>query len=231
MSTTIDSSHKIKDLSDASTKIYENANLMLITWLLENKPHLITKEYKKEVEKHAADEEKYIKQTIFRNLKVPPLVFSEFTGHDFTEWMLSRKNENGKLFGKSCYENYRSALYHLYKNYNQKFSSEMKPIIIDFFHTFKEDEDDTTALKRHKTPTRKSKKRKTTPTEDEMKGDMIKRVKENAQSVILLPPSKKDLYAYWKERLGYSMEHDQFKEMWKRLKKDVLDHVHEYNIK
>lgn len=107
----------------------------------------------------------------------------------------------------------------------------MKLIIVDFFHTFKEDEDDTTALKRHKTPTRKSKKRKTTPTEDEMKGDMIKRVKENAQSVILLPPSKKDLYAYWKERLGYSMEHDQFKEMWKRLKKDVLDHVHEYNIK
>ena len=87
MSTTIDSSHKIKDLSDASTKIYENANLMLITWLLENKPHLITKEYKKEVKKHAADEEKYTKQTIFRNLKVPPLVFSEFTGHDFTEWM------------------------------------------------------------------------------------------------------------------------------------------------
>merc|ERR1711862_495469 len=81
----------------------------------------------------------FIKSTIFRSLEIAPIKFKYFTGHDFVAWLSTQKRPNGEWFTCSAYTNYRSGLYHLFKNYEQELSPAFELTVQMFFDNLPKD--------------------------------------------------------------------------------------------
>jgi len=131
-------------------------------------------DYQEEIRRHACDKEAFIKSTIFRNLKIQPIKFDEFTGHDFVAWLSSLKRENGEWWTYSLHRNHRSGLYHLHMNYEVEVKKGFRLTVDDFFRILPKQKYDE-AVEQHRTgglrnppnhisPTPPKKKRKTSQT-------------------------------------------------------------------
>lgn len=153
-----------ENLAEASRKTYEGSCTMLILWMLQHYPNLIPAEYKEESKEHSADEETFVKSTIFRNLKFHPIIFSEFTGRHSIEWLSTLKRPNGDWFTYSAYTNHRAGLYRMHVNYDVDVSEGMKLSIDEFFRALPkqkyESNTKSKARKNNASPSMSSKKRK-----------------------------------------------------------------------
>lgn len=118
---------KLKNLSKNSTKMYERNCAFLIQWLLDNKPALITDNYKKELRRNQ-NEGKFIENSIFRQNVTPPIVFSDLKGEDIVAWLSSILRPNGDWFGSSVYRNHKNALKHFLYYYGLNISQYEKQI-------------------------------------------------------------------------------------------------------
>jgi len=238
---------KLKEnLSEASTKTYEGSCMALILWLLENKIHLIPNTFEEEVRRHASDKEAFIKSTIFRNLKVPPIRFDKFTGHDFVAWLSTLKRQNGEWWTYSAYTNHRSGLYHLHMNYEAEVTEGFRQTVDDFFRLLPMQKHDTAVniTEQKKSDGLNSPSRQVSPIPppsqttmsttssspgeqdtlcNEIVKDVLINIKKSEWGGVSFQELRSSLKNQWKEKLN--IPNGEFKELWKRVKKEVQDHL------
>ena len=229
-----------ENLSEASTKTYEGSCAALTLWLLQNKPQLLPEAYQEKIRQHTSDKEAFIKSTIFRNLKFPPIKFDEFSGHDFVAWLSTLKRGNGEWWTHSLYTNHRSGLYHLHMNYEVEVTEGFRLIVDDFFRILpKQKYDEAIIMKKRKSndysnsshkisPTLLQKKRKSFQTNEqdtlcnEIVQDALKNLRK-ANRETSYQELRSSLKYQWKEKAD--IPHGEFKKLWKRVKKEVQHHL------
>ena len=237
-------------LSESSTKTYEASCTALILWLIEHKNHLIPNMYQEEVRRHASDKDAFIKSTVFQNLKFPPIKFDVFTGHDFVAWLSTLKRESGEWWTYSAYRNHRSGLYHLHMNYDVEVTEGFRLTVDEFFRILPKRKYDvslkmkqqksndglsnysyhilpaSTQKRRNPSQTSKSTTASSSDEQDTLCKEIVKDVLKNLRNSkreTSIQELRSNLKRQWKEKVN--IPPGEFKELWKRVKKEVQDHL------
>jgi len=105
-------------IHEKSRKQYNSANTQFIIYLMSENPPLITTALQEKVVGKSTDEIKKIIGNDLQNRSPAPIVFEQLEPKYFIQWLLSLRKGNGEEPGIGLFKSHRSALKHLFEEFN-----------------------------------------------------------------------------------------------------------------
>lgn len=115
-------------ISKSSKTIYINNIVRFLKYLHEKNRELLSAEFM-EIEVTDINIKDFLKQAP----RTPPIKFDQFSLENFFGYILLLGKSDGSSLSNSSYGSHRAALFHLFRMYNKKFTTEMDEELKEFF--------------------------------------------------------------------------------------------------
>ena len=102
-----------------SRTAYIGSNIQMLLWFLDNKPDLLTEQFKSKfiVDLDNREKRKIIVDVLKNAPLNPPLLFGDIKPIDLLTWIVSLKKKDGSDLGNSSYALHRSAVSNMYRDF------------------------------------------------------------------------------------------------------------------
>ena len=124
-------------VSQSSRTVYLSSSSRLIMWLLQNKPDLVTDDFKDSFSEENPPTQKKIVAYLQHAPNNPhPIHFERISARDFVTWLVTLQTRNGDP-SYSSYNSHRTAFFNLFRNYHQTMSPTLETELSNHFKGLK----------------------------------------------------------------------------------------------